>query len=98
VTDQRVEIEVWQDGMCVAGVSAPHEDAMKEAVHYAMVYGQDGPVEVFMVKRGKRTAIAVVAADGVIAAMASADPDHDWRIDLHAPPCLPPSAGKGEDA
>ena len=32
------------------------------AAHYAMVYGQDGPVEVFRVKRGKRIRIAEISS------------------------------------
>lgn len=55
---EQIDIEVWQDGMCVAKVNAHEVDAMREAAHYAMVYGQDGPVAVFLVKRGKRTRIA----------------------------------------
>ncbi len=55
---KQMDIEVWQDGMCVAKVSAHEADAMREAAHYAMVYVQDGPVEVFLVSRGKRTRIA----------------------------------------
>ncbi len=57
-----IDIEVWQDGMCVAKVSAHEVDAMREAAHYAMVYGQDGPVEVFRAKRGKRTRIAELSS------------------------------------
>lgn len=48
--------------MCVAKVSAHDVDAMREAAHYAMVYGQDGPVEVFRVKRGKRIRIAEISS------------------------------------
>ena len=59
---EHIDIEVWQDGMCVAKVSAHEADAMREAAHYAMVYGQDGPVEVFRVKRGKRTRIADISS------------------------------------
>ena len=59
---ERIDIEVWQDGMCVAKVSAHEEGAMREAAHYAMVYGQDGPVEVFRVKRGKRQKVAELSS------------------------------------
>lgn len=55
---EQIDIEVWQDGMCVAKASAHEADAMREAAHYAVMYGQDGPVEVFRIKRGKRTLIA----------------------------------------
>lgn len=33
--------------MCVAAASGPRARAYAEAMHYAFVYGQDGPVEVF---------------------------------------------------
>lgn len=39
--------EIQQDGMTVALASGPRERAYAEAMHYAAVYGQDGPVEVF---------------------------------------------------
>jgi hypothetical protein len=38
---------VHQDGMRVAAGDCPtKEDAEREANHYAMMYGQDGPVKV----------------------------------------------------
>jgi hypothetical protein len=38
---------LWQDGIEVASVTAQTaEDADREIAHYAMVYGQDGPVEI----------------------------------------------------
>ncbi len=40
------EFEIWQDGMMVAGCSGPREWAKAEANHYALVYSQDGPVEI----------------------------------------------------
>ncbi|MBX9907450.1 MAG: hypothetical protein K2Z25_01925 [Beijerinckiaceae bacterium] len=39
--------EVHQDGTPVALASGPRGRAYAEAMHYAAVYGQDGPVEVF---------------------------------------------------
>lgn len=43
----RFVFELWQDGIKVAGVDAPNrEDGLREIDHYAMVYGQDGPVEI----------------------------------------------------
>lgn len=39
-----IELEIWQDGFCVASVIAPEHDAIREARHYAMIYGQDGPI------------------------------------------------------
>lgn len=41
------EFEVWQDGIMVA--SAVCDDrgrALAEIMHYAMIYSQDGPVEI----------------------------------------------------
>jgi len=41
----RFGFEVKQDGMVVASGEAPTErEAEREAMHYAMVYSQDGPV------------------------------------------------------
>jgi len=41
------EFEVWQDDFVQAGGTAPTvEEVMTEAGHYAMMYGQDGPVRV----------------------------------------------------
>ncbi len=46
------EFEVWQDDMMQAGASAENfEEALKEARHYALMYGQDGPVKVCQVIR-----------------------------------------------
>ncbi len=52
VWTDRDDFEIWQDGMMVAGASATDvADAWREAVHYAAVYGQDGPVEIVRVSR-----------------------------------------------
>lgn len=41
------EFELWQDGIMVASVSAPnYDDAKREILHYSVMYGQDGPVEI----------------------------------------------------
>lgn len=41
------EYEVWQDGCLQAGgIEANYGSAQSEASHYAMMYAQDGPVEV----------------------------------------------------
>lgn len=50
---QEYEYEVWQDHAWQAGGSTETpERAIAEADHYAMMYGQDGPVEVrFYVKQ-----------------------------------------------
>lgn len=53
-----VSYEVWQDGMCVAGASG--DGALDEAHHYAMMYGQDGPVTVYRVT----TTRAILAEKG----------------------------------
>lgn len=45
------EFEVWQrDEMC-ASSSGPRDDALRDAMHYASQYGQDGPVRVVEVHR-----------------------------------------------
>jgi hypothetical protein len=42
-----ITYELWQGGICVALASAPSQDvAATEIAHYAMMYGQDGPVEI----------------------------------------------------
>ena len=52
VWSENDEFEVWQDGMPVASASASKvSDAWREAIHYAAVYGQDGPVEIVRVSR-----------------------------------------------
>lgn len=38
--------ELWQDGVMVASAEGEEETARKEIWHYAMFYGQDGPVEI----------------------------------------------------
>lgn len=38
------------DGMC-AGSNGPREDALRDAMRFASVYSQDGPVQVFEVLR-----------------------------------------------
>jgi hypothetical protein len=38
---------VYQEGLCVAKGDCPTQDqAEQEASHYAMMYGQDGPVNI----------------------------------------------------
>lgn len=44
--DGYASFEIWQDGMPVASCSGPRALAEAEAAHYALVYGQDGPVEI----------------------------------------------------
>lgn len=39
--------ELWQDGMVVAAVESYKKTfARNEIDHYALVYGQDGPIEI----------------------------------------------------
>lgn len=49
------EFEVWQVGEVCAGASGPREQALREAMRYAAQYAaqyaQDGPVQVFEVRR-----------------------------------------------
>ena len=45
MSDIRYGFEVWQDDFVQAGgEAATAEEAMREADHYAMMYGKDGPV------------------------------------------------------
>lgn len=50
------EFEIWQDGLPVAETAGRDRatalrEAMREAMHYMAVYGQDGPVKLFEVTR-----------------------------------------------
>lgn len=39
--------DLIQDGLCVASVIAPKKsDALKDILHYALIYSQDGSVEI----------------------------------------------------
>lgn len=38
---------LFQNGLQVAGVSGPNKESVqREIAHYALLYGQDGPVEI----------------------------------------------------
>lgn len=44
---KRYEYILMQDGVIVATVDAPtKKEALDEINHYALIYGQDGPVEI----------------------------------------------------
>lgn len=45
------EFEVWQGDEMVASTSGPRDAALREAMHYASQYEEDGPVRVFEVTR-----------------------------------------------
>ena len=45
------EFEVWQGDEMQASATGPRDTALREAMHYAAQYGQDGPVRVFEVTR-----------------------------------------------
>ena len=46
------EFEIWQDGMPVASTTSENRSAaLKDAMHYMAMYGQDGPVKLFEVTR-----------------------------------------------
>lgn len=45
------EFEVWQGDMLVSSASGTRDDALREAMHYAAQYQQDGQVRVFEVTR-----------------------------------------------
>lgn len=55
------EFELHELGMMVAGTSGPRADAMREIMHYAAVYGQDGPAEAYEVFEVIRRPIAIAA-------------------------------------
>jgi hypothetical protein len=41
------KFQLWQDGIEVASVeAASSDDACREIMHYAMLYGRDGPCEI----------------------------------------------------
>lgn len=43
----KYQYDLIQDGLCVASVIAPKKsDAFKDIQHYALIYSQDGPVEI----------------------------------------------------
>ena len=46
--------KVLQDGVEVAGGMGPYADCEREAAHYSLIYGQDGPVKVRLRRLGKR--------------------------------------------
>ena len=48
MSKQELSYEVWQDDKPVATVDG---DYFAEAFHYAMQYGQDGPVKIYKVIR-----------------------------------------------
>lgn len=45
IPERDYRFEVWQDGLLVAEcVGADYEAVRRDAMHYALVYAQDGPV------------------------------------------------------
>lgn len=48
---EEVEFELVQDGIPVAKVIGSREFAWQEIQHYAAVYGEDGPVEIYEITR-----------------------------------------------
>ena len=45
--DKSFRAEVWQDGMMMAAVEGRNRKHVeRDILHYAMVYGQDGPVQI----------------------------------------------------
>ena len=50
--DDDYYFEVWQGDQPIAETCATdRERALREALHYAAMYGQDGPVKLYEVKR-----------------------------------------------
>lgn len=50
--------ELEQDGMVVAAVDGPREDALRDIAHYGLMYGQDGPVTTYEVIGRRRIKLA----------------------------------------
>lgn len=61
--DKMMEWELEQGGMVVASGSGPRESAHANALHYAMMYRQDGSVVLYEIQNGKR--ILLLAASGL---------------------------------
>lgn len=57
--------DLVQDDMTVVSTEGPREQAWASMLHYAMVYGQDGPVEVYEVRKGKRMRVPSPAAEDI---------------------------------
>lgn len=56
---ERWEFEVHQGGMVVAAGEAPDRDtAIREAGHYTMMYGQDGPAHAIVRRKRSRQSAA----------------------------------------
>lgn len=49
-----VTIEIIQDGLVVASMTGRKDDAERQAAHYALIYGQDGPVEMRAKRKAQR--------------------------------------------
>lgn len=62
---QEYEYEVIQDGIVVASAwGRDKQRVLSEAMHYAMMYAQDGPVEVRMKPDKRKRRSAQKAGDG----------------------------------
>ena len=62
--DDLAEFEIIQNDQPVASTSGPRDRAYADAAHYAAVYGQDGPVEVFEVIRKPVPELTTAAPGG----------------------------------
>jgi len=62
--DDLAEFEIIQNDQPVASTSGPRDRASADAKHYAAVYGQDGPVEVFEVIRKPVPELTTAAPTG----------------------------------
>lgn len=51
MAEDRAEFEVHQYGQQIADAGGPRDRAWAAALHYAAIYGQDGPVEIYEVTR-----------------------------------------------
>jgi hypothetical protein len=61
------EYEIWQDSSPVAGASGQRRAAILEVLHYANQYEQDGPIEIFEVKRTEVTLEQLQSVLGIAA-------------------------------
>ena len=67
------EYEVWQDDIMVASASGHRPDAIREILHYAAQYQQDGPVQIFEVRRQLCSAEELVFAQNGLTEAKKAD-------------------------
>ena len=55
---EEMQFELWQDGVMVAQVVGPSQQAWQEIRHYALMYVQDGPVVILDKQTGVRLTVS----------------------------------------